>query len=367
MRVAEGRHVHAEELELGGHVGAGELPGLTGERGRRRLGHLVPGRDQAVHPAVRRERALADGEHGRVGGAALPVDHDAAACADLQAHVPGELVPRPDARGEDDQIGREDRTVGQGHAVDRAGVIDGDLLGARARVDGESHALDRAQQGRAAALVDLDRHQPGRELHDVRGETESLERAGRLQAEQPAADDGTRGGRLGVLLDREQVLDGAVDEAALGVLVRHGRYEGVRAGGEDERVVGERPSGARGDRARGPVDALGRVVEIQLDAVPLHEVRVGEGEFVGCAAVEVRGQPDPVVGRPRLLAQHDDPCAPGRSALRECLEESLADHPVADDHDRGGGHLRSLQAGATAGWRGAARRPPRYGPVRRRS
>ena len=63
------------------------------------------------------------------------------------------------------------------------------LLGADAGVDGEAHGLDGAQQGGAAALVDLDGHQARGELDDVGGEAEPLERAGRLQAEQTAADD----------------------------------------------------------------------------------------------------------------------------------------------------------------------------------
>ena len=51
------------------------------------------------------QRALADGEDVRVAGAAGVVDDDAAALADGEADVAGQLVARPDAGGEDDHVG----------------------------------------------------------------------------------------------------------------------------------------------------------------------------------------------------------------------------------------------------------------------
>ncbi|CAM5728355.1 hypothetical protein STENM223S_01660 [Streptomyces tendae] len=167
----------------------GRVPGRDGRGGR--LGLLVTGRDQPVDPAVGGQRALADREDVRVGdGAALLVDADAAALADREAAVPGQLVAGPHTGAEHHEFGGEFGAVGQLHAGDGAVVAGHDLLRADARVDGQAHVLDGAQQRGAAALVDLHRHQARRELHDVRGESESLERTGRLQAEQPAADHG---------------------------------------------------------------------------------------------------------------------------------------------------------------------------------
>ena len=165
------RHVHAEQLQLGGQVGAGErLASSRGDRRGGRLGHLVAGRDQPVHPAVGGQRALADREDVRVAdGAALLVDRDAAALADRQPAVAGELVAGADTGAEHHQVGGEFGAVGQLHAGDGAVLAGDDLLRAHARVDGQAHVLDGAQQRRAAALVDLHRHQPRRELHDVRG------------------------------------------------------------------------------------------------------------------------------------------------------------------------------------------------------
>ncbi len=281
----------------------------------------------------------------RVGErAALLVDGDAAALADREAAVPGQLVAGADPGAEHHEVGGEFGAVGQLHAGDGTVLAGHDLLGADARADGQPLLLDGAQQRRAAALVDLHRHQARRELHDVRGESEPLERAGRLQAEQAAADHGT-GPRPGprVRLDGEEVLDRAVDEAALGVPARHRRDERVGAGGEDQHVVADDQTGAGGHLPRVPVDGHRRVPHVQLDAVLGEEGEVGQRQVLGGLPGEVRGELDAVVGGARLLAQDDHAVRAGQAALGEGLQEALADHAVADKHDRrgvprGGGH-----------------------------
>ena len=63
-----------------------------------------------------------------------------------------------------------------------------DLLRVLAEVDRRAQRLDLPAQQRARRIVELHRHQARRELDDVRLEAEVLQRLGRLQAEQPAAD-----------------------------------------------------------------------------------------------------------------------------------------------------------------------------------
>lgn len=316
-----------------------------------RLGHLVAGPDQPVHPAVGREGALADREHARIGGAAPLVDRDAAALADHESAVAGEPVARTHARGEHHEVRGEFGAVGEAHAGHGAVGAGDDLPRAGAGVDGQAEVPDGTQQRRAAALVDLHGHQPRCELHDVRGQSEALERARRFQPQQPAADHRAGGRpRLRVLLDGEQVLDGPVDEAALGVPAGHRRHEGGGAGGEDQGVVGDGQAGAGRHRPRRPVDRPGRVAEVQFDAVLGDEPGVGQREFVRGAAREVRGEPDPVVSRTGLLTEHDHPVRRGQPALGQRLQEALADHAVTDEHDRGGvrGHREPPSSGCGA-------------------
>ena len=126
----------------------------------------------------------------------LLVDDDAAALADLEAGVAGELVARPDAGGEDDDVDVERaRASGERQPGDRR-PSPSDRLGHRAGVDGEAELLDVPAQRRAAGVVDLHRHQPRRDLDDVGLEAELAQGVGRLEAEQPAADDGADASRV---------------------------------------------------------------------------------------------------------------------------------------------------------------------------
>lgn len=175
--VAEGRHVHAEQLELGGEVGSGELLLAAQQVLGGRLGHLVAGGDQPIDPAVAGEGALADGVDVRVRGAAAGVDRDAAALADVQSRVAGQLVAGADTGGEDDEAGVDGGAVGEPHPADPAVLAGQHLLGADTGVHGEAHGLDGAQEGGAAAFVDLYGHQARGELDDAGGEAEPLEGA----------------------------------------------------------------------------------------------------------------------------------------------------------------------------------------------
>ena len=84
MGIADARHIHAHQLELGGHVRAEEGRVVVARnRLRRDLRHLVAGCDQAVDLFLP-QRTFPDGVDACVGGAAVVVDADAAAFAHRQ-------------------------------------------------------------------------------------------------------------------------------------------------------------------------------------------------------------------------------------------------------------------------------------------
>ena len=211
VRVAGAGDVDAEQLERRRHVGAGERGGPAGEAVGDDLGHAVAGGDEPVDPpAVAGD--LADRVDVRRRRGAAVVDDDAAALADLQAGVAGELVAWPDAGREHDHVGVEVVALGERQAGDAA--VGRRAHGGRggAGADLEPERLDVAAQGAAAAVVELHGHQAGRELDDRRADPEQAQRVGGLQAEQPAADDGA-GGRIGgPLPDGVEVVERPVDE-----------------------------------------------------------------------------------------------------------------------------------------------------------
>src|SRR6202022_1338752 len=100
-------------------------------------------------------RAFADRVDRGVLGAAPAVDGDAAAFADRQAAVAGELVAGADSGREDHQVGVEFDRPGRGldaHAAHRA-VRAEDLFGPGRGVDDHAHRLDGAAQRGGAVLV----------------------------------------------------------------------------------------------------------------------------------------------------------------------------------------------------------------------
>ena len=205
---------------------------------------------------------------------------------------------------------------------------------------GDVEVLDHLAEQGAAALVDLQRHEPRGQLHDVRGHAQQAQRAGGLKAEQAAADHqagppaaGAHGRALRRAADRVEVVEGAVDEASGQVPARDRRDERVRAGGQHQRVVAEGAAAAGGDGAGGPVDGGHRLVQAQrvpgrVVAALGDDIEVSRG-----GAVEIRRQRDPVVGAARLLRQHGNPPRPARIAVPHGLDKPLADHPVADDDE----------------------------------
>ena len=104
MGVTDGADIHAEQLELGRHVGTEERRALRRPVARQRSGPCCsPGRP-AEHAAVP-AGAFADGEDRRVRGTAITVDHDAAACRQSGPQSRARGVLRANAGGEHDQVG----------------------------------------------------------------------------------------------------------------------------------------------------------------------------------------------------------------------------------------------------------------------
>jgi hypothetical protein len=313
---------------LGAGVGAGED---VGEHLR-----VLPRRcHQAVHLAAVLG-ALADGVDVGVVGAQLVVDDDAA--LDLQARQDADVGVRPDAGGDDEEVGLDLPAVGQPHTADA--VAADDLGGEDVQVHGDAEGLDAPLEDRAGLGVELHVHQVGHGVHELDVQPVALQRPGGLQPEQAAAhDDGApaaagRGEHRPGLVDRAEAVDAGEQVAVVGADALHGRDERVAAGGEHQVVVGR-------DGAVVGVDQLGRGVDpLDADAGPQRHPVVG----VPVVAVEDdvvlvlltgqhRGEHDPVVVAVRLLAEHGDTELLAAAPLEHLLDEAGAGHAVADDDD----------------------------------
>ncbi len=353
MGVADAADVHAEQFQLGAHVGAGEGGLPAAQAGRHHLGHLVARRHETKN-APAPQRALADGVDVGIGRAALVVDDDAAAFADLEPAGARQLVARPDAGREDDEIGFQMPAVGELHAV-AAGFAVHDLARIAPGVHAHAERLDLAPQQRAAAGVELHRHQLRRELDHVRLEAERLQRIGRFETQQATAHHHADTRALRRLPDGVEVVQRAVHEAARPLAARHRRHERIRAARDHQRVVGQRVAGRRGHRARRAVDARHRRGGAQLETVLGVEPRRGQRQLVRRLVAEVLRQVHAVVGGAGFLAAHGEREAVGRR-FGQGVDQMLADHAVADHH-----HTGRLHGFVLTGKSVVARRQQRLG------
>jgi hypothetical protein len=267
----------------------------------------------------------------RVAGAAVVVDHHAAARADGQHALAGQLVARPDAGGEHDQVGLEVAAVLEHHAVAVLGAV-GDLGGAAPGVHVHAQGLDLLAQDAAAALVHLHRHQARGELHHMGFQAQVAQGLGAFQAQQAAAHHHAAPGLGAGGLHGLQVVDGAVDEAVRPLAAGDGRHEGHRAGGQHQHVVGQHLAIGGGHGAHPAVHAGGPGRQAQVEAGALEEAGLDQGQVLGGLAGEELGEVDPVVGRAGFLAQDGD-LRVGQAGLGQALQELVAHHAVAGDDD----------------------------------
>ncbi|MNQ37592.1 hypothetical protein D3C85_511420 [compost metagenome] len=332
VRVADGADIHAQQLELGGHVGARERRfGGAAKLGRDDARHLVAGRHQAEHGAAP-GRAFADGVDAFVAAAAMAVDGDAAALGQRQSGLARQIHLRPDAGREHDQVGFQRRAFGKAHAVAilRAGL---DVLRGARQMHAHAQRFDAGLQRGAAGFVELHRHQARRKLHNVRFQVQRLEGVGGLQPQQAAAHDHAAPRAAGGLADQVQVVDAAIHQARRAFGPGDGRHEGIGAGGQHQFVVGGAAAG--GDHLLlVAVDLQHRLAQVQGQALLFVQRGLAQRHRLGIAPVQVFGQVDAVIGAAGLLAEDVDAIARERAAGDQLLDAMVAHHAVADDNQR---------------------------------
>jgi hypothetical protein len=264
---------------------------------------------------------------GGAGGERV-VHHDAAALAHSDAGGARQLIARADASGHHHHV---ERQVGLAGGQPGDGRIAQHLARAAAHVHLNAQALDGALQQAAADGVDLAGHQARRQLDDVRLDAALLHRPGRLEAQQAAAQHGAALGFVGIGPDRVQIVEGPVHEHALALDAGDGRHERRGAGGQHQAVEDAALADAGDHLARREVHALDFHPGAQLDVVLLVPGARGQQQGLGAHQLEVLGELHAVVGGPRLLADHDDPCLIHGRQLTHFRAESLTDHAVSDD------------------------------------
>ena len=155
----------------------------------------------------------------------------------------------------------------------------------------------------------------------------------RFEPEQAAADHERSLALLRVRLDRREVVDRAVDEATGQIEPGHRRHERVRAAREHEVVVGLAAPLRGEDDLRVAIDRGDLLVEVEDAAARFVRGLGGQREPVLAGVAEVLAQADAIVGRTRLLADHDEFDVSPSIRFQHAFAEAVADHSVADHDD----------------------------------
>ena len=305
--IPEARNIHAEKLQFGGGVRAGE-GGVPAEQVvRDHFGHRVAGSHDAPAPSVD-AGDFADGPHGGIVCAATRVDQHATTLTNPKIRRACQIVARAHPGGEDDDVGADLLPVSELHSCDAAALAENLRGGGRgAHADAESG--DKSVQSRPAPRVDLQGHQSVRELDDGRLHRESIEGSRRLQAEQATTDHNSPRSSAGIpgpeILDEltqfGDIVDGAIDEGAVQVIAGDGWLRGIRPRRQHQGVVGVVMTIATPNQPRVPVDVSGGDASAQAHDVVFPHALIAQREILGGASAEIGRQCHAVVGRAGLF------------------------------------------------------------------
>ena len=149
----------------------------------------------------------------------------------VETRIDGELRVGPDAGGNHDEIAFERNAVGKLQPRHVSVAQHGGR--ARGEMRHKPHLLELAAKHIGGARIELRFHQVRHQMNDVRLEAPIQETAGRLQPQQPSADDGGAPRRRGAAHDALAIVERAKHEHALleGAVLRRARSRAAESPG----------------------------------------------------------------------------------------------------------------------------------------
>ena len=239
----------------------------------------------------------------------------------------------PDAAADQDEVGVHRRAAGD---ADGAGIerFDG---GAELQRDA---VLGQPARDPPARLLAEPLHLGDRLVGDQRHPQAAHGQRDRgFAADEARAHDGGRARALGALAQRARRLERAQEQHVGMIGAGHGEGDGLRAGGEHERVIGERLAALERHRPRLRVErgGLGPVPEVDLVLGVPGGLLDRDLVRLGLAAQELLGQRGARVGRVLLGREHRHRAVAAGVAV--AARGGQARRAAADDHESlGRGH-----------------------------
>ena len=251
----------------------------------------------------------------------------------------GQRVIGTDTDGHHHQIGRNLHAVLEANGGDTAGFALDQRLGLLLHQEFQATVFERLLQHLAGHFVELAFEQPFCGMHHGDIHAAQLETVGRFEAEQAAADDHRMPVQAGRRDHLVGILDVAITDDAGQIVAGNRQNERIRAGGDQQAIVGLFRAVVGDDLALDPVDTDDVLAGMQLDALFLVPVQFVEDDFLdGHFTGKDRREQDAVVVRVGFGAEDRDVVVI-RLDLQQFFDGTDTGHAVADQDETGFAHF----------------------------
>ena len=210
----------------------------------------------------------------------------------------------------------------------------GDLLSLTLCEDANLLRFHHLSQQPGAFVVQLPRHQHGRHFHNKHLQPQPFQSICCFQSQQSSPKHNSTTGLLRGVANLLNVVNGAVGQNSWQVCAGDRRNESPAAGGQNQSIVCGCSPGGGGDLFCLAVNANDGVAGVQCNivgGVPRSGLVL---QGVGVVGFQVVGQVDAVIRGSRLFPKNRDLLLRGRLPLHNFANQTKADRPVANNHQR---------------------------------
>ncbi|MNC08459.1 hypothetical protein D3C75_560470 [compost metagenome] len=197
-----------------------------------------------------------------------------------------------------------------------------------------ANIADFFAQHRRTCVIELHRHEIGRELHDMRFKTQLFERICRFQPQQTTANHDAASGIAGPFGNGVQVIKRAVNKAARQVVTRNRWHKRKRPGRQHQFVVPGFTSFMVTHYPLLAVNFNDFTVATQLNTVLCKEIALHHRERLRAASRKIFRQMHTVICRVAFFAKHHNVMAVMQFLRHALFQKVVSDHAVTNYYQR---------------------------------
>ena len=169
-----------------------------------------------------------------------------------------------------------------------------------------AECFNLAAQHGAAAIVELNAHQPRGKFNNMGFQAEIFDGVGTFQSEQSATHNHTDFAVFGLGLNHAEIINRAVYQAGFKVIAFYWRYKGVGTCRQYQFVIGILFAAFGGDDFIIAINARDKVAKVRFNAKLTVVISGGHCEIFRSASREDFGEVNPVIGWASFTTDHGD-------------------------------------------------------------